>query len=413
MKLFTYASDFRAFKTLIAAQYAGVDIDVPSPFTMGVDDKSAEFLAKSPTGKVPLLETAEGSIFQSNAIARYVARLRTDSGLFGSTFFEASQVDSWVDWSWNELEVAAVFVFYPILGAMKTNPGTMKTSVEDLKKALKVLDAHLLNSTYMVGESITLADIVIASILVYPMQFVMDNAWRKATPSLTRWFNTVINQPQFKAVLGDIELAKKDLSADFLKGSSKKDKKKAEPKKKAEKKAEAPKPAAPKKVQHPLSLLPKPKMVMDNWKRTYSNYRDEPFSGVMVDFWKMYDSEGYSLFKATYKYMDELEVDFMTSNLVNGLLQRSDEMRKYGFGVMQMRRNDGDKFITVDGCWLLRGGSDSWKYMVECNPDAEHYEWTSVDPTTEEGKKFVLERFCCDYDDVVDGTKVLEAKVFK
>ena len=154
-------------------------------------------------------------------------------------------------------------------------------------------------------------------------------------------------------------------------------------------------------------------MVLDEWKRTYSNYRGEPFSGVMPKFWEQYDPEGFQVFKASYKYMDELEVDFMTSNLVNGLLQRSDEMRKYAFGVMQMRRNEGDKFITVDGAWLLRGDKDSWKYMVECNPDAEHYEWTHVDLNTEEGKKFTLERFCCDYEDIVDGKMVLEAKVFK
>ena len=186
MKLYTYPSDFRAFKALIAAQYAGVSVEVPQPFTMGVDDKSPEFLAKSPTGKVPLLETSEGCVFQSNAIARYVARLRTDAGLFGATFFESAEVDSWIDWSWNELEVAAVFVTYPILGAMKTNPGTMKKSVEDLKAALKVLNAHLTKKTYMVGETITLADIVIASTLVYPFSFVMDNAWRKASPAVTR-----------------------------------------------------------------------------------------------------------------------------------------------------------------------------------------------------------------------------------
>ena len=38
--------------------------------------------------QVPTLETAEGGIFESNAIARYVARL-AGSGLFGATPVEA------------------------------------------------------------------------------------------------------------------------------------------------------------------------------------------------------------------------------------------------------------------------------------------------------------------------------------
>ena len=38
--------------------------------------------------QVPTLETSHGGIWESNAIARYVARL-SDKGLLGSTLFEA------------------------------------------------------------------------------------------------------------------------------------------------------------------------------------------------------------------------------------------------------------------------------------------------------------------------------------
>ena len=38
--------------------------------------------------QVPVLETPTGSIWESNAIARYIARL-SDSGLFGATSLEA------------------------------------------------------------------------------------------------------------------------------------------------------------------------------------------------------------------------------------------------------------------------------------------------------------------------------------
>ena len=45
-----------------------------------------------PKGKViaqvPTLETPQGGVFESNAIARYVARM-ADKGLFGHTSFEA------------------------------------------------------------------------------------------------------------------------------------------------------------------------------------------------------------------------------------------------------------------------------------------------------------------------------------
>src|SRR5207253_814315 len=96
---------FRAFKVLIAAEYNGVEIKVPA-FKLA-DNKTADFLKKSPAGKVPVLETQHGCIFESNAIARYVARLRQDTGLYGQCFFESAEVDQWVDFSAHNLEIPA------------------------------------------------------------------------------------------------------------------------------------------------------------------------------------------------------------------------------------------------------------------------------------------------------------------
>jgi elongation factor 1-gamma len=38
---------------------------------MGVTNNSAEFLAKFPLGKVPALETSEGPLYETDAIAQY------------------------------------------------------------------------------------------------------------------------------------------------------------------------------------------------------------------------------------------------------------------------------------------------------------------------------------------------------
>ena len=102
MKLYTYAGNVHALQTMIAARYNGVDIELPA-FEMGKDNKSAAFLAKSPMGKVPLLETSEGCISEAAAIARYVARIRADTNMYGASFFEAGLVDQWVEFAKNEL----------------------------------------------------------------------------------------------------------------------------------------------------------------------------------------------------------------------------------------------------------------------------------------------------------------------
>ena len=77
MKLHTYAGNVHALQSLIVARYNGVEIELP-PFEMGKDNKTKAFLAKSPMGKVPVLETPEGCICEAGAIARYVARIRAE-----------------------------------------------------------------------------------------------------------------------------------------------------------------------------------------------------------------------------------------------------------------------------------------------------------------------------------------------
>lgn len=64
-----------------------------------------------------------------------------------------------------------------------------------------------------VGDKITLADITVASALVYPMKLVMSPEYRKLFPCVTRWFTTCVNQPQFQAVVGTVQLAKEEMTA--------------------------------------------------------------------------------------------------------------------------------------------------------------------------------------------------------
>lgn len=53
--LYTFKDNFRAYKALIAAKYSGFDLQVvsePPAFVLGETNKTPEFLAKFPLGKV-------------------------------------------------------------------------------------------------------------------------------------------------------------------------------------------------------------------------------------------------------------------------------------------------------------------------------------------------------------------------
>merc|ERR1712066_262529 len=92
------------------------------------------------------------------------------------------------------------------MGVFADCPEATACAKEDVKKALEVLNNHLLHNTYMVGHTITLADISVACALVDGMKHVLDDAFRQPYGNLMRWFNLCIAQPEFKAVLGQVTL---------------------------------------------------------------------------------------------------------------------------------------------------------------------------------------------------------------
>mmetsp|Transcript_27981 Transcript_27981/g.80534 ORF Transcript_27981/g.80534 Transcript_27981/m.80534 type:complete len:364 (+) Transcript_27981:72-1163(+) len=357
MKLHVSDKVPRSGKVVVAAEYNGVKVDV---VTHKEGKLSKDLQDKNPTGVMPFLETNDGStIFGSNAIARYVARIRNDTALMGATFVDSGLVDSWVDFCVHELEVPLCCWVYPLEGSADQLPAAQaQRAKDDVSKALKVVNEHLLHQTFLVGEDVTLADIVMATTLMPAFDKAFDAEYQSSFPNVVRWYNTCINQPAFL----------KACKAKTAKpGEGKKDKKAEAPKEKEKKKEKDTAAAAAagggddiegeeapaKKQPNPLDLLPPAKMVMDEWKRTYSNTKDL-YGVAMKWFWENYDPEGYCLYFVKYvKAEGEGKVGFMTCNLLSGFIQRCDKLRKHGFAVMDVVGGDGD--FDIEGAWLFRG----------------------------------------------------------
>merc|ERR1719150_558569 len=147
-----------------------------------------------------------------------------------------------------------------------------------------------------------------------------------------------------KAVLGEVVLCSKEAQFDakkFAEFSGKGDKKKEEKPKKEqqpkkepeEKKKEKPAPAEeeddgmPKepKAKDPLAALPKGTFDLEEWKRFYSN-NDEDDS--IKWFWEHFDAEHYSIWWSDYKFNNELTMVFMSCNLVGGMFQRLEKIKR-------------------------------------------------------------------------------------
>jgi len=202
-------------KILIVAKYSNVVIVVP-PFNMD-ETKSDEFLAINPFGKVPLLRTPEGAIFETNAIIRHIGRLSHPYPIYGSNIYEASKIDSWIDWSRNEIEYPTAILTYPIWNFMDPDTETIPNALEETRNLLLSLNKHLLVNTFLVTNKITLADISVAFALLPLFMEVFDPSFRRQVSNVFRWFETVVNQKIFLNIFGEVTYCSKSPYTNELK----------------------------------------------------------------------------------------------------------------------------------------------------------------------------------------------------
>ncbi len=260
------------------------------------------------------------------------------------------------------------------------------------------------------------------------VMIVILKCCRKPFGNVTRWFTTVVNQPQAKKVLGDVKMADKMAQFDAKKfaevqGSGKKQDKKdnkkegkkqqekqSGEKKKKEEKKEAPaedvleKPVEKKK--DPLDMLPKGNFDMDDFKRFYSN-NDEDKS--VPYFWEKFDKEHYSIWRCDYKYSDELTMVFMSCNLIGGMFQRLEKLRKNAFAPMILWGEDNNS--TISGIWVWRGHNLAFELSEDWQIDYSSYDWKKLDPDAKETKDVVNQYLCWVGED--GGRKFNQGKIFK
>ncbi|KAI7904422.1 uncharacterized protein BX663DRAFT_504993 [Cokeromyces recurvatus] len=399
----SYPNNPRVAKAQIAAAYNGLDINVEE-FDLSTQ-RTPEFYAKFPMGKVPVFESAEVNLFESSAIAYYAAALKEDSPILGKNAVEKALIFQWVLFSENEITSNTSNWMLPLRGIIPYMKPNVDAAANNLKRALAALDKILLTKTYLVGHQVTLADIAVVTALVNSYVFLLDKAARAEFKNVTRYFKTVSAQPLFKKYLGEITLCETPLKYNPPKKEKKPAATKEETPKKEKKEAaakedaEEPKPAP--KPKSKLDLLPPSPFILDAWKREYSN---NDTKDAIKWFWEHFDPEGYSIWKVDYKYNDELTLTFMSNNLIGGFYARLERAHKYAFASMIVRGENNKN--TISGYFVIRG--QEVPFEIYDAADYESYNFQKIEPSQyEEKKEEIYKYFAWDFEDCVDG------KVFK
>jgi glutathione S-transferase len=162
--------------------------------------KQSDYMKLNPNGKVPTLKHGDFVLWESNAIALYMASLRPESDLLPRDPKLAAQVDQWLFWRNSHFQPSfSKISFERVVKAwMKMGPpdeAAVEQAMRDFDGFARVLDAHLASRKFVVGEKLTVADISLACSLTLRHMAQLDTAkW----PNLHAWLARIEALRSFK-----------------------------------------------------------------------------------------------------------------------------------------------------------------------------------------------------------------------
>ena len=166
------------------------------------DNLKAEFCAKNPFAKVPVLELDDGlCLSETPAICRYLDEVSDEGSLFGTTPKERAIIDMWEHRMESMVLYPALFAFQHITGFFKDRMTPVedfgKESAKNFMKSLPVLDAQLANNEWIAGSQFSIADIT--AICAIDFARIVKVRVGDEYPNIQRWYAAMKERPSYAA----------------------------------------------------------------------------------------------------------------------------------------------------------------------------------------------------------------------
>jgi|TARA_S200000501_G_C20717764_1_gene697024 glutathione S-transferase len=166
------------------------------------ENLSAEYLAKNPGGRVPMLELEDGTfIGESVAICRYLESLQPESPLFGESGIEAAKVEMWQRRAELNFLLEVAGAFRNITGFFKDRETCVaewgQVCAERAPKMLSMFDEQLSQTAYLAGDTFSIADITLAVALDFAR--MVKVVALPELPNIERWYGQVSARSSFGA----------------------------------------------------------------------------------------------------------------------------------------------------------------------------------------------------------------------
>jgi glutathione S-transferase len=192
MKLFEF-SPTRSTRVRWTLQELEADFEAATVNLVAGEHRQPAFLAINPAGKIPALVDGDLVLTESVAIVVYLADKYPDKKLIPVDIEQRAQLNRWLLFTATELEqplwrITRHTRLYP---ESKRLPGDVALAREEFTAMAGVLDAHMRGRQFLIGNTVTVADFVLA----YTLDWANEVQLLDAFPPLLDYMERMYARP--------------------------------------------------------------------------------------------------------------------------------------------------------------------------------------------------------------------------
>lgn len=201
MKLYEFGPT-RSIRARWILQELAVDFEAISVNLPAREHQSPEFLEVNPAGKVPVLVDGDLVLNESVAIVLYLAEKYPDRGFIPTNPALRADLYRWILFAVTELEqpwwrIAKHTHLYPEQDRL---PHDVVLARRDFAPMAAVLEKHMQGRSYVVGDSVTAADFILA----YTLDVADEMQLLGECPALRSYVERMYARPRAPRRIADI-----------------------------------------------------------------------------------------------------------------------------------------------------------------------------------------------------------------
>ena len=198
MKLY-YAETMNPRKACAVAKYLGSPVEYIRVDLGKGEQSKPDFLALNPNGKVPLLVDGDLRLWESTAIMAHLA-VKAGSDLWPREPEQQVEVLRWLSWDIAHFSRHGGTLYFEnrikqFLGLGQPNPAAVEEASKFYTRFASVLDAHLAERSYLVGDRLSIADFGVGVLLPWAKESHLP---LEGFTNIARWHERMMDIPAWR-----------------------------------------------------------------------------------------------------------------------------------------------------------------------------------------------------------------------